>query len=95
MTRFAAGGGFVAPAGELATVFVTDGPPIGGLPATLGKDVTDADSAGGPIGALDGPLGAWDAGMGTKVIVVGTLMMMPGFLETWSAQIPAKVDRAP
>ena len=82
MTGFAAGGGIVLPTGELATVLGTDVPTAGGLPALLGAEVTDADEAGRTIGALEGPLGAGDAGVGTNVMVLGTLMMMPGLFET-------------
>ena len=34
--------------------------------------------------------GAVANGVGIKVMVVGTLVMIPGFLSTWGAQIPAR-----
>ena len=34
--------------------------------------------------------GAVANGVGTKVMVVGTLVIIPGFLSTWGAQIPAR-----
>ena len=34
--------------------------------------------------------GAVAIGVGIKVMVVGTLVMIPGFLSTWGAQIPAR-----
>lgn len=33
-------------------------------------------------------------GVGTRVIVFGTLVMIPGFWLTWGAQIPARYERA-
>lgn len=82
MTGLAAGGGIVPPTGELATVLGTDVTPIGGLPVLLGAEVIDGNGAGETIGALEGPLGVWEAGVGTNVMVLGTLVMMPGLFET-------------
>lgn len=68
-----AAGGDVAPTGELPGVPATTGAgllPMGAL--TLG-----AGEAGGRAGAL--VVGAGAGGVGTKVMVLGTLVMIPGF----------------
>lgn len=54
---------------------------------TLGGGDPDAGAGVGLIGEL-GVLGA--AGVGMRVMVDGTLAMMPGFCGMWGAQIPAR-----
>lgn len=92
--------GVVAPTGELPVMptgaFPTGEFPTGEFPTEL---ATGAGETGGTFTALGLPAGGeaaeGAAGVGTRVIVLGTLVMMPGFWLTWGAQIPAKYERAP
>lgn len=69
----AAGRGDVAPTGEFPKAEVT---PTGKFPTEL---TTGAGEIGGTIAVLGLPAGGGAAGVGTKVIVLGTLVMIPGF----------------
>lgn len=70
--------GGVAPTGELPGMELGWKAP--------GIDATGAGEAGEGVPEVE----AGAAGVGTNVIVLGTLVMMPGFCETWGAQIPAR-----
>lgn len=84
------------PTGEFPTGEFPAGEfPTGEFPTEL---ATGAGETGGTFAALvpaGGEAADGAAGVGTRVIVLGTLVMIPGFWFTWGAQIPAKYERAP
>ena len=79
------------------------GVPAGGAAGAGAPGEAPAGGAGDTGAAVVGPAAGaeeastgelLDIGVGARVIVDGTLVMIPGLAATWGAQMPAKYDKA-